>query len=163
MFPRFVNAQTPLMAASPANEITRLFSLLGVGLGALRAFAGVLIVAAALGLFVALYTALQERRYDLAMMRTLGASRGMLFGHVLLEGVLFALAGLALGLALGHAATGLLGAAFGEAQQVALTGWTWVPAEAWLVALALGVGLLAALVPALQAYRTDLATTLARA
>ena len=46
--------------------------------------------------------------------------------------------------------------------RIAVTGWTWVPAELWLVALALGVGVVAALLPAWRAYRTDIALTLAR-
>ncbi|MBX9810456.1 MAG: hypothetical protein K2Y16_02415 [Burkholderiales bacterium] len=45
---------------------------------------------------------------------------------------------------------------------VAVTGWIWVPAELWLIALALGVGIVAALLPAWRAYRTDIARTLAR-
>lgn len=162
MFPRFINAQTNLQAADPADQIVRLNALLGVGFQALRAFAGVLIFAAALGVFIALYNALKERRYDLAIMRSLGASRGKLMMHVLLEGVLLALAGTVLGLFLGHLATELLGAYAEEAQGIAVTGWTWVPGEAWLFVLALGVGLVAALLPAVQAYRTEIATTLVR-
>jgi putative ABC transport system permease protein len=159
LFPRFVNGQTELMAASPAFETARLFNLVGVGVGVLRAFSGVLIVAAALGFFIALTNAMRERRYDLAVMRALGASRTLLVRHVLLEGLMLAALGLGLGLVLGHAATSVLAA---SAQAVGLTGWTWAPAEAWLVVVALGVGLASALVPAAQAYRTEPATTLAR-
>lgn len=162
MFPRFVNTQTSLQAASPAFETTRLLSLLGVGIDALRAFGLILILAAALGVFIALYNALKERQYDLAIMRTLGASRGKLLMHVLLEGLLLAAMGTALGLVLGHFATELLGGAVQRAQQMRLTGWTWTPEEFVLIILALGVGLVAALLPALQAYRTDIARTLAR-
>ena len=51
---------------------------------ALRAFAVILMIAAGLSVFIALYTALEERRYDLAVMRTLGASPGRLFGLLLM-------------------------------------------------------------------------------
>jgi putative ABC transport system permease protein len=44
---------------------------------------------------------------------------------------------------------------------MALTGLTWLPQEIWVVGLTLGVGLLAALLPAFQAYRTDIAALLA--
>jgi len=43
-----------------------------------------------------------------------------------------------------------------------VTGWTWTNDELWLIALALGVGGVAALLPAWRAYRTDIAATLAR-
>ena len=46
---------------------------------------------------------MQERRYDLAVMRTLGASRRQLFAQPLLEGLLLAGAGALLGIVLGHA------------------------------------------------------------
>jgi putative ABC transport system permease protein len=42
-----------------------------------------------------------------------------------------------------------------------LTGLTWLPEEVYVVALALVVGLLSALLPAIQAYRTDIAAVLA--
>jgi putative ABC transport system permease protein len=160
LFPRYVNSQTSLQAASPAFETARLFNLLGIGVDALRAFGIILIVTAALGVFIALYNALKERKYDLAIMRTLGASRSRLVWHVLLEGVLLAGMGLVAGLLLGHAAAEVLGGQFAQTRQMAMTGWTWAAGEWGLVLLAVGVGLVAALLPAYQAYRTDIARTL---
>src|SRR4030095_16624935 len=78
--PRQINSQSELQPPSPAYETARLFSIVGVGIDALRGFAAVLILAAGLSVFIALYSALQERRYELAVMRTLGASPGKLFG-----------------------------------------------------------------------------------
>ena len=161
-FPRYVNTQTDLQAAAPAFETARLFDLLGVGFDALRAFGLILVLVAVLSVFVALLNALKERRYDLAMMRTLGASRGKLMAHVLLEGLLLAGMGTLLGLVLGHLAAAGLGGAVERAQGMALGGSTFVPGELLVVALALGAGIVAALVPAYQAYRTDIARTLAR-
>ncbi len=161
-FPRYVNTQTDLQAAAPAFETARLFDLLGVGFGAIRAFGLVLIFVAVLSVFVALLNALKDRRYDLAMMRTLGASRRKLMGHVLLEGLLLAGMGTLLGLVLGHLAAAGLGGAVERAQGLDLSGFTFVPGELLVIALALGAGVVAALIPAYQAYRTDIARTLAR-
>ncbi len=158
--PRVVNSRNALQAASPAMETARLLQLLGVGLDALRAFGWLLITAAGLGVFIALYNTLQQRRYDLALMRTLGASRWKLVSHVMLEGVLLAGLGALLGVGLGHVAAELLGGAFRQTQQLELTGWIFFPQELWLILLALVVGALAALIPAIQAYRTDIAQTL---
>ncbi len=162
MFPRFVNTQTDLQAAAPAFETARLLTLLGVGIDALRAFGIILILAAVLSVFIALYSALKARKYDLAIMRTLGASRQKLMAHVLLEGLILAGLGTLAGLLIGHVAASVLGGWVEEAQGVALTGWTFLPSEVWLIVIALGVGTVAALLPAWQAYRTDIAQTLAR-
>jgi putative ABC transport system permease protein len=159
--PRYINNNSELQSASPAYETARLFSIVGVGVEVLRGFALVLILGAGLSVFVALYHALEERRYDLAIMRTLGASARRVMALLLCEGLLLVGIGTVAGMALGHALTSVLGAVLRQGQQVAVTGWTFLPQELWLLALAGGVGLLAALVPAWRAYRTDIAATLA--
>ncbi|MEM6326203.1 MAG: ABC transporter permease [Bacteroidota bacterium] len=161
-FPRFVNSETNLQAASPALEAQRLLGLLGVGLGAIRAFGLVLAIGALLGVAVGLYNAMRERRVDLAVMRTLGATRKRLVAQVLLEGVLLTTAGTALGVALGHGAVAMIAAASASTRSpLPVTAWTVTPAEIVVVVLAIAVGALVALIPAIQVYRADVARTLA--
>lgn len=161
MLPRQINAGATLQAASPAYESARLFRMIGVGVDVVRAFGLVLVLAAGLSVFIALLNALEERRYDLAVMRMLGAGRGRLMGLMLLEGAALSVAGGVAGIALGHLLTEILGRALGQAKQAAVTGWSWQPAEFWLLGLALAVGLAAALLPAWRAYRSDVAPVLA--
>jgi putative ABC transport system permease protein len=162
ILPRYVNNNSSMQAASPAYETARLFSIIGVGVDVLRGFALVLVFSAGLSVFIALYNALNERRYDLAVMRTLGARPAKLMLLLLFEGLLLALIGGVLGIVLGHALTEVLGNALRLAQQISVTGWIWVKAEWYVLALAAGVGVIAALIPAWRAYRTDIAGTLAR-
>ena len=159
--PRQVNASATLQAASPAYESARLFRMIGVGVDVMRAFGLVLVLAAGLSVFIALLNALEERRYDLAVMRMLGASRGQLMGLLLLEGIALALLGGVAGIALGHLCTEVLGVVLKSAQQATLTGWAWNPREPWLLLLAVAVGIAAALLPAWRAYGTDVALVLA--
>lgn len=160
--PRSINSATSMQAASPASEAARLFSMLGVGLDVVRAFALVLLVAAGLSTFIALYNALEERKYDLAVMRTLGATPGRLMRLVLFEGLMLGVIGTALGLLLGHLATELIGTWLAANRQPSVTGWRVIADEAWVAGLALLVALVAAIVPAWRAYRADVAATLAR-
>jgi putative ABC transport system permease protein len=162
MLPRQINSQSELQAASPAYETARLFSIVGVGVEALRAFAVVLILAAGLSVFIALYTALEERRYDLAVMRTLGASPGKLFGLLMGEALALSLLGALVGLAVGHALTSALGLWLEAQQHYPVTGLQWRPEELWLLVVAVAVGLAAAFLPAWRAYRTDVSRTLAQ-
>ena len=162
MLPRQINSQSELQAASPAYETARLFRIVGVGVEALRGFALLLIAAAALSVFIALYTALEERRYDLAIMRTLGASPGKLFGLLMVEGVTLAIVGTLIGVALGHILAAMLGAWLQAQQQYPITGLEWRPEELWLILVALTVGVIAALLPAWRAYRTEVSRTLAQ-
>jgi putative ABC transport system permease protein len=162
ILPRYVNAKSEMQAASPAYETARLFSIIGVGVDVIRGFALVLIFSAGLSVFIALYNALEERRYDLAIMRALGARPRKLMALLLFEGLLLALIGAVIGLVLGHALTEALGYALKRAHQPEVTGWVWSVNELWLVAIALAVGVIAALLPAWRAYRTDIAGTLAR-
>ena len=159
-FPRFINTNTEMQAAAPAVEITRLLRMVGVGTDVLRGFGAVLLVTAGLSVFIALWNAVRERRPDLAMLRMLGATPGKVAGLVLCEALLLALMAIALGLTLGHLLTHLAGYWMQTERSLPLTGWTWLAAEWWVPGLGLGVALLAALLPALGAYRLDVTTLL---
>ncbi len=161
MMPRVINSQSGLQAAQPAFESAKLFRMLGVGIDVLRGIAAIMLLSAALSMFAALYNALEERKTDLAILRTLGAPPAKLFLLLLVEGMLLALLGAAIGWAAGHATVEVLGHLLSKDQNLTLSGWIVSPDEAWLALVAVSVGFAAALLPALRAYRTDIATTLA--
>ncbi|MFV3075457.1 FtsX-like permease family protein [Niveispirillum fermenti] len=160
--PREINSQTGMQAASPAAEMLRLRALMGIGLDAMRLLGLVLVLAAGLSTFVALANALQERQYDLAVMRALGAGRARITGQILTEALLVALGGALLGIVLAHAGVAALSAFSVRARDLGLSAGQFVPGEAWLLALALLVALLAAALPSIQAYRTDVSRLLAK-
>jgi putative ABC transport system permease protein len=159
--PRQLNETTNLVAASPAYETARLLTVFGVGIDLLRVFAYLLIAASALMLFVALAQALDERRYDLAILRALGAHRAQVAWVLLAESVALAAAGTVIGLAIAHITVASLGALLPAAAPLSVAAWTFAPEEALVAAIALAAGILSALWPAWQAYRLDVAATLA--
>ncbi|EHR70447.1 ABC-type transport system, involved in lipoprotein release, permease component [Burkholderiales bacterium JOSHI_001] len=153
--PRWVNAQAGLQAAAPALESARLLRMVGVGTDVLRALAALLLVVAAVSVFIALVHAVREREHDLATMRLLGASAGRVAGLVALEALLLAALGAALGLALGHGLTQALGAQLAQDRSLAVSGLWWSLDEAGLVAGTGALALLAAALPAWRAARLD--------
>jgi putative ABC transport system permease protein len=162
-FQRNLNENTGMQAATPALEINRLFEMLGFGEQALRALATVIVVVSGLSIFIALFNSLKERRHELALMRVMGASRAQVLGLILLEGLILSLLGFAFGILLGHVAMQVLDHFMSGAYAHVFTGKTWLQSEWRLLAAALGVGFLAAIVPALNAYRTDISITMSRA
>lgn len=162
MLPRAINANTAMQAASPAYESARLLDLAGAGIETLEWFAIVLMASAALSLLVALTSALQERRHDLALLRTLGASPLALALLTLAEGVTLLVAGVIIGLALGHGAAHALGMWLAGTGSWPLTGLAWAAGETVLALAVVSMGALACLLPAAQAYFSDPASLLAK-
>lgn len=154
-FPRFVNTSTEMQAAAPALEITRLLSMLGLGTDVLRAFAGVLLLTAGLSVFIALWSAVRERRGDIALLRMLGAPPTKVAALLLCEALWLGLLASALGLLLGQGFAAALGWFLKLDNSLLIGGIVWPPALAMVPALALAVSLAAAVVPALSAYRAS--------
>lgn len=162
--PRIINTQTNMMAAVPAIEVNRLFGLMGIGIDVLKKIGAGLMFLAALSIFVALFNALRERKYELALMRTLGAGPARMALLLLLEGVCLSIAGLLSGLLLSR----LLLVAFakdlasGYSIQMAQLGDLY-PGEIPLAATVLACGALAALLPAIKASFLNISKTLSHA
>jgi len=153
--PRWVNAQADLQAASPALESARLMQLVGAGTEVLRGFGLLMVLVAALSVFVALTHAVREREPDLAMLRMLGAPPRRVAALIGAEASWLALLGLALGLALGHGLTHLLGWYLAQQRSLAVTGAWWSVSTLWLVGAAFVLAWLAAAWPAWRAARLD--------
>mgnify|MGYP000229162603 CR=1 FL=1 len=157
---RAINENTEMQAATPAIEINRLYALMGTGTKALRWLAIVIVAVSGLSIFISLYNSLKERRYELALMRVMGASRGKLLGLIVLEGLLLAVLGYLLGMILSHGSMYLLADQMKEAYQYTFSWANFLVEEAYLFGGALLIGLVAAIIPAIQASNTDISDTL---
>ncbi|HRW76093.1 MAG TPA: ABC transporter permease, partial [Saprospiraceae bacterium] len=158
--PRNINENTELMAASPAMEMNRLYALMGAGTDLLGILAWIILGVSGLSIFVSLYSSLQARRYELALMRVMGSSPGGLFRLIIQEGFLLALAGGMLGIILAHVGVWLSGQFLEDAWHYSFDTWVFLPAEGWLFLAVLAFGVLAALIPAWQARKVDIGETL---
>ncbi len=159
--PRFINSQSSMQAASPSFEAARLFSILGVGVEAMTGFAYVLIFISALSIFIALYNSLKERQYDLAIMRSMGAGKSKLFIATLMEGTILTVLGSIIGLSLGHGVLYLFTVLVEESQKAGISAAIIYKEEIWLLGGSIVLGIVCSLIPAFQAYRTDIHKVLA--
>jgi len=160
--PRMINSTTNMQAASPAFEVARLTSFMGIGSDALRSIGYFLIGLAALGMLVTLTNAMDERRYDLALMRSFGASPSKLFGLVITESVIMAMLGVVLGIVFGHIAVECLASWLADSKHIHITGKLFLAEENWLLVTGLAIGVVAAVIPAAKVYRIDIFKTLVR-
>lgn len=160
--PRLINSGTSMQAASPSFEMSRLFELLGVGITLLQGLAIVIIGISGLGIFIALYNSLKERKYDLAILRAIGASRGQLLLLIFLEGIMLTFMGAILGILLGHTFLSVIISQNEQGVVGALQSWIFLKQELWIVVYALGVGILASIIPAFAAYQTSIAKQLTK-
>jgi putative ABC transport system permease protein len=157
---RSINENTDMQAATPAIEINRLYDMMGVGANALRILALIIIIVSGLSIFISLYSSLKDRRYELALMRVMGASPGKLFVLIILEGLLLAVIGYTLGIALSHIGMEVFAGYLKESFQYSFSGMEFLREELYLFFGAIGIGLIAAILPAIQARNTDISTTL---
>ena len=153
MVPRLLARDPNVQTAIPALELNRLNSLLGTGTDVLRGFGIGLLALSALGFFVALLTAVGERRRELALLRALGGRPGLLLRLVLVEALLLGLAGGVLGLALGRVAASVAAHAVAQHGGPALALPPLGTSDGLIVAAAVLLALIAALAPAAAAYR----------
>ncbi|MBD1429034.1 MULTISPECIES: ABC transporter permease [Sphingobacterium] len=159
VLPRMINQSTQMQAASPAIESSRIFSLLGVGFDSLGILAYVIMVIAGFSVFISLYNAMKDRKYDLAVMRTLGATKAKLFTLTIVEGLIITLIGGIIGLVLGH---GILYYISLQTSQSAdfIQAFAIQANEFIILIMAVIIGILASIIPAIKAYQTTISNTL---
>ncbi len=146
-------------AAEPVREIRTLLDLFVRPLELLLLLVTTLVViVSAIGILVSMVGSSLERSRDVAVMRALGARRSHVLAIVLLEAILLAVGGGAVGWVLGHGIVAAIGPLITTNAGVSAGFFSSAPlGEALLVPFLVVLAILAALLPALAAYRTDVA------
>ncbi len=146
--------------AWPHIELLKLYELIGGGQMLLQVVSWVVLVVGALLVLVALYNTMNERRREIAIMRSLGARSGQILRIILQEAMFVSLLGGACGVLLCHA--GVL--AFGElVEKRTSVPLDWSAFSIAEVVLVLGVTLLggiSGILPAVKGSRTPVAENL---
>lgn len=156
---RFINeySQEPLTAIIPGAALQELWGLVGIAETALSAVSAMVVATALLGMVTAILSTLNERRREMAILRSCGAKPSTILGLLSLEGGLLTLAGVALGTVLLYAALALLQPWIDKAYGLHIAIEPPRLAEWVTLAAIVGAGFLAALLPALRAYRLSVA------
>jgi putative ABC transport system permease protein len=123
--------------------------------------AALVAVVAAGSVLASIYNSMNERRRQIAIMRALGARRRTVAATVVFEAIAIALIGVALGFAVYLAILTAAARVIRAQTGVVLEALSWHPVLVWAPLGLVGLSALAGLVPAIKAYRTEVAEHLA--
>lgn len=147
----------PLTAILPGATLQELWELVGTAETALTAVSAMVVATALLGMVTMILTTLNERRREMAILRSVGARPSTILGLLTAEAALLTAAGILLGTALLYAAVLVLRPWFDRVYGLNIAIETLKPHEWAALAAIFAAGVLAGLLPALRAYRMSLA------
>jgi putative ABC transport system permease protein len=150
------------MGVNPIIVMQRLMQdLVGNIRLALLLLTGLIIAVSGIGIFVSIYNSMADRKREIAILRALGARRQTVFSVVLIESILLCVGGGLFGLLLGHGlvfiAAPIIAARSGG---LLIDPYSFEPIELVIIPAMIALASLVGFLPALTAYRTDVASAL---
>jgi putative ABC transport system permease protein len=156
---RFINdyPEEPLSAILPGVALSQLWNLIGIAENALLIVSAFVVLVGLFGMLTALLTSLNERRREMAILRSVGARPGHVFALIMGEAGFLTLLGVLLGMALLYllllAGQPIIESRFGIFIELgALSPYEWI-----LLSTIVGAGFLVGSIPSYRAYRLSLA------
>lgn len=148
--------------AVPIDEVNKLFQqVLEPAKTVMLAVGYLVVVISALSILIGLYLSILQRKRDLAIMRALGASSVEIFGSVIIEAFLVTLLGIISGWFIGQVVTWAMGIVLARDYGLVISAFR-LSSEQITAFCTVGlVGLFAGILPAWQAYDSDVARDLA--
>ena len=150
-----------MQLALPAIEINRLSQNFGIGMDTIQAIAILIMALSFISIFVSLYNSLKKRKYELALMRSMGASKWTVFSLIQLEGIITTIIGIILGGFLSRIGLSVLSQQLNNSFHYQFQITDFSIGEVILVGTTIAGGILACAIPAYQAYKLDISKTLA--
>jgi putative ABC transport system permease protein len=149
-------------SVAPAREVAMLMnSIVGPVRIILLVLTVLIVIVAGVSILVSIYNSMSERSHDIAVMRALGASRGAVMSIILVESILLSLGGGLIGMALGHGLIGLASPYVVERTGISLGLFEFEWQELVLIPALVILASLVGFLPAVAAYKTDVAKALA--
>jgi len=159
-FPRLINKNTNMQAASPNLEISKLFKLTGEAHKVINYLSVLIVSLSFVGILFTLLNNISERKYDLAILRTLGFTKEKIFSIILIEGMTISFLGSFIGLMFG-------GIIYKCIEYFSLLGKNIITGQfefiselimLWFIILI--ISFLACLIPCIKAYKQNIRSTL---
>ncbi len=149
------------MAVNPMSAIRKLMTnVLGNVEMGLLVLTAMIILVSGISIFVSIYNSMSDRKREIGIMRALGARRGSVFGIVLTESIVLCVGGGLVGWLVGHGLAILAAPYVVERTGLLLDPWTLDPMEFILFPVLLALAAVVGFLPAMTAYRTDVADAL---
>ncbi len=156
-----INTDYPhLMTVYPTIAMRDLMGIVSNVNQVLVAIAFLVLFAAGVSILVAIYNSMNERRREIAIIRALGAPPTAVFGMIVIEATLICAAGGIAGLLLSRLAVVAGGGALRHITGLMIGMPAPSSADVWLLLGAVGIGVASSIIPAVAAYRTDVATNI---
>jgi putative ABC transport system permease protein len=147
----------PLSAILPGAALQELWGLVGTAETALKVVSAMVVATALLGMVTMILTTLNERRREMAILRSVGARPRTILGLLMAEAGILTAAGVLIGIVLLYAALLILQPYVDTTYGLHLAVDPPRPAELQMLGLIVLAGCMAGLLPALRAYRLSLA------
>jgi putative ABC transport system permease protein len=149
--------EEPLSAILPGAALQELWGLVGTAETALKVVSAMVVATALLGMVTMILTTLNERRREMAILRSVGARPRTILGLLMAEAGILTAAGILLGIALLYVALLILQPYVDTAYGLHLPVDPPKPAELQTLVMIAVAGCIAGLLPAWRAYRLSLA------
>jgi putative ABC transport system permease protein len=156
-----INKDSVAQAVLPIREMTTMFSTFVDPLRiVLLSLTVIIIIVSGIGILVSIYNSMNERQHEIAVMRALGAGRRKVMALVLLESILLSLGGGLAGWVVGHGLIAGLSPWIALQTGVSIGYLQFVGYELVIIPGLIVLASLVGYLPAMSAYRTDVAKAL---
>ena len=146
----------PVMSIVPGVALSEFWRVVGYAESALVVVGIFVVVVGLLGMLMTIYTSLEARRREMAILRALGSGRGMVIGLLTLEAGALSLGGCVVGLATAYTLLATFRPVVRREFGLLLDLGRPSPMEWWFLLAVIVVGTAVGVPPALKAYRNAL-------
>ena len=113
--------------------------------------------------FINLFNSMNDRKYEMALIRTLGGSKLQLSKMIIFESLVLTISGFVLGLLFSRFGVMFVSSLMEESLNYNLNSFKILNDEFWLLGLSILIGIVSSLIPAIQVYKMNISKILADA
>ena len=160
-FPRYINEETNMQAAVPSYEISRLFKIFGIGLETLTYLAYLIMFVSGLSLFLNLLNSLRERKYEMALIRTIGGTKIQTSLMLFYESIILCIIGFFGGIILSRIGILVTSNLLEESLNYSISMPIFLSSqELILLIFSISIGIISCIIPAFNVYKMNISKTL---